>query len=77
MIYMDNAATTKMTPAVIQAMLLCMEDILDWQKHCKWRRTVTVGKAEEGKKRITCECTPSPRDMALAAYPLETACIHR
>nr|WP_325297701.1 cysteine desulfurase family protein [uncultured Oscillibacter sp.] len=27
MIYMDNAATTKMTPAVIQAMLLCMEDI--------------------------------------------------
>lgn len=27
MIYMDNAATTKMAPAVIQAMLLCMEDI--------------------------------------------------
>ena len=27
MIYMDNAATTKMTPVVIQAMLLCMEDI--------------------------------------------------
>ena len=27
MIYMDNPATTKMTPAVIQAMLLCMEDI--------------------------------------------------
>ena len=27
MIYMDNATTTKMTPAVIQAMLLCMEDI--------------------------------------------------
>ena len=27
MIYMDNAATTKMTPAVIQTMLLCMEDI--------------------------------------------------
>ena len=26
MIYMDHAATTKMTPAVIQAMLLCMED---------------------------------------------------
>lgn len=26
MIYMDNAATTKMTPAVIQAMCLCMED---------------------------------------------------
>ncbi|MDE7220180.1 MAG: aminotransferase class V-fold PLP-dependent enzyme, partial [Oscillospiraceae bacterium] len=27
MIYMDNAATTKMTPAVIQAMLSCLEDI--------------------------------------------------
>lgn len=27
LIYMDNAATTKMTPAVIQAMLLGMEDI--------------------------------------------------
>ena len=27
MIYMDNAATTKMTPAVIRAMLLCIEDI--------------------------------------------------
>jgi cysteine desulfurase len=27
MIYMDNVPTTKMTPVVIQAMLLCMEDI--------------------------------------------------
>nr|WP_325240696.1 aminotransferase class V-fold PLP-dependent enzyme [uncultured Oscillibacter sp.] len=27
MIYMDNAATTKMFPVAIQAMLLCMEDI--------------------------------------------------
>ncbi|WP_287826917.1 cysteine desulfurase family protein [Oscillibacter sp.] len=27
MIYMDHAATTQMTPAVIQAMLLCMEDV--------------------------------------------------
>ena len=27
MIYMDNAATTKMTPAAIQAMLLSMEDV--------------------------------------------------
>lgn len=27
MIYMDNAATTKMTTAVIQAMFLCMEDV--------------------------------------------------
>lgn len=42
--------------------------ILNWQKHCKWRRTVRVEKSEEGKKRVTCECTPSPRDMALAAF---------
>ena len=42
--------------------------ILNWQKHCKWRRTVRLEKSEEGKKRITCECTPSPRDMALAAF---------
>lgn len=42
--------------------------ILNWQQHCKWRRTVNVGKTGEDKKRVTCECTPSPRDMALAAF---------
>ncbi len=42
--------------------------IINWQKHCKWRRTVRVEKSEEGKKRVTCECTPSPRDMVLAAF---------
>ena len=42
--------------------------ILNWQQHCKWRRTVRLEKSEEGKKRVTCECTPSPRDMALAAF---------
>ncbi len=42
--------------------------ILNWQKHCRWCRTVRVEKSEEGKKRVTCECTPSPRDMALAAF---------
>ena len=45
-----------------------MDAILNWQQHCKWRRTVNVGKTGEDKKRITCECTPSPRDMALAAF---------
>ena len=29
------------------------------------------GKTEESKKRITCECTPSPRDMALAAFGIQ------
>ncbi|MDE7431449.1 MAG: type I-C CRISPR-associated protein Cas8c/Csd1, partial [Lachnospiraceae bacterium] len=42
--------------------------ILNWQKHCKWRRTVRLEKSEERDKRVTCECTPSPRDMALAAF---------
>lgn len=42
--------------------------ILDWQEHCKWRRTVTVGKSETIRKKITLECTPAPRDMALAAF---------
>lgn len=44
---------------------------VNWQKHCKWRRTVRVDKAPENKKRITCECTPSPRDMALAAFGVQ------
>lgn len=45
-----------------------MDAVLNWQQHCKWHRTVNVGKAGEDKKRVTCECTPSPRDMALAAF---------
>lgn len=45
--------------------------ILHWQKHCKWRRTVRVGKSPEDKRKLTCECTPSPRDMALAAYGIQ------
>lgn len=48
-----------------------VDAILNWQTHCKWYRTVKVGKAEEGKQRITCECTPSPRDMALAAFGVQ------
>ncbi len=45
--------------------------ILNWQRHCRWRRTVRLEKSEEGKKRVTCECTPSPRDMALAAFGVQ------
>lgn len=45
-----------------------MDAILNWQQHCKWRRSIRIGKTEENRKRITCECTPSPRDMALAAF---------
>lgn len=45
--------------------------ILNWQEHCKWRRTVRMEKSEEGKKKVTCECTPSPRDMALSAFGVQ------
>ena len=48
-----------------------IDAVRSWQQHCKWRRTVTVGKAEEERKKITCECTPSPRDMALAAFGVQ------
>lgn len=48
-----------------------IDAILHWQQHCKWRRTVTVGRSEESKKKITCECTPSPRDMTLAAFGVQ------
>lgn len=47
--------------------------ILNWQKHCKWQRTVRLEKSEESNKRITCECTPSPRDMVLAAFGTQRA----
>ncbi|MCM1233412.1 MAG: type I-C CRISPR-associated protein Cas8c/Csd1 [Ruminococcus flavefaciens] len=47
--------------------------ILNWQRHCRWRRTVKVEKSEGGKGRVTCECTPAPRDMALAAYGTQRA----
>jgi len=48
-----------------------MDAILHWQEHCKWRRTVKLENSEDGRKRITCECTPSPRDMALAAFGVQ------
>lgn len=48
-----------------------MDAILHWQRHCKWQRTIKVGKSEESKRRITCESTPSPRDMALAAFGVQ------
>ena len=45
-----------------------MDALLYWQEHCKWRRYMTVEKNDGGKKNILCECSPSPRDMALAAF---------
>lgn len=48
-----------------------IDAIINWQQHCKWRRTVRVEKSEKAGKKITCECTPSPRDMALAAFGVQ------
>lgn len=45
--------------------------LMNWQEHCRWQRSVRLEKSEDGKKRITCECTPSPRDMALAAFGIQ------
>lgn len=48
-----------------------IDAILHWQRHCKWDRSIKVGKTEENKRRITCACSPSPRDMALAAFGVQ------
>ena len=48
-----------------------IDAILNWQQHCNWRRNVKLGRGEAGGKRITCQCTPSPREMALAAYGVQ------
>lgn len=45
-----------------------LDAILNWQRHCRWRRTVEVEKAGEDKRKTTCDCTPSPRDITLAAF---------
>ncbi|MCM1221796.1 MAG: type I-C CRISPR-associated protein Cas8c/Csd1, partial [Lachnospiraceae bacterium] len=46
-----------------------MDAVLNWQEHCKWRRRIKIGESE--KKKMWIECTPSPRDMALAAYGIQ------
>lgn len=48
-----------------------MDAILNWQQHCNWRRIIRVGRTEDGRRKILCECSPSPRDMALAAYGVQ------
>lgn len=48
-----------------------MDAILNWQRHCNWRRTITVESSEGSRRKVRCECTPSPRDMALAAFGVQ------
>ncbi|MEY8323929.1 type I-C CRISPR-associated protein Cas8c/Csd1 [Lachnospiraceae bacterium 54-11] len=50
-----------------------MDAILNWYRHCNWRRTVKIENPEAENRKITCECTPSPRDMALAAFGVQRA----
>lgn len=50
-----------------------VDAIQNWQQHCKWYRSIKVGRAEEDRKRVICECAPSPRDMALAAFGTQRA----
>ena len=47
-----------------------IDAVLNWQRHCKWRRTVKLENSEE-KRQVTCECTPSPRDIVLAAFGVQ------
>lgn len=48
-----------------------MDAILNWQNHCRWRRSIKIENTGDVKKRITLECTPSPRDIALAALGVQ------
>lgn len=69
-IALDAATTGRMSICYYDEMggKQYMDALLKWQKHCKWRRYITVEKNDGGKKNIPCECSPSPRDMALAAF---------
>ncbi len=69
-IALDAATTGRMSICYYDEMggKQYMDALLYWQEHCKWRRYITVEKTDGGKKNILCECSPSPRDMALAAF---------
>ncbi|MCI9411836.1 MAG: type I-C CRISPR-associated protein Cas8c/Csd1 [Eubacterium sp.] len=74
----DHIAVIALDAATTGRMSICyydemggkqyMDALLKWQEHCKWHRYITVEKNDGGKKNIPCECSPSPRDMALAAF---------
>ncbi len=72
-IALDAATTGRLSVVYYEEMggRQYMDGILNWQRHCKWRRTVKRGDMGKGKKHVTCECTPSPREMALAAYGVQ------
>lgn len=42
--------------------------LLYWQEHCKWKRFIPIAGVDGERKGLLCEASPSPRDMALAAF---------
>lgn len=72
-IALDAATTGRLSVAYYEEMggRQYINAILNWQQHCKWHRTVRLEKPRGEKKTITCECTPSPREMALAAFGIQ------
>lgn len=72
-IALDAATTGRLSVVYYEEMggRQYIDAILDWQQHCKWRRSIKMDSAESSKKRITCACAPSPRDMALSAFGVQ------
>lgn len=42
--------------------------LLYWQEHCKWKRFIHIAGTGGERKSLLCDASPSPRDMALAAF---------
>lgn len=73
MISLDAATTGRLSIVYYDEMggKEYIDAILNWQEHCKWKRTIRLEKKVAGKDKLTLECTPAPRDMALAAFGVQ------
>lgn len=72
-IALDAATTGRLSIAYYDEMgaKQYMDALLNWQEHCKWNRYIKVEELSGEKKGISCECSPAPRDMALAAFGVQ------
>lgn len=72
-IALDAATTGRLSIAYYDEMgaKQYMDALLNWQEHCKWNRYIKVEEMSGEKKGISCECSPAPRDMALAAFGVQ------
>lgn len=72
-IALDAATTGRLSIAYYDEMgaKQYMDALLNWQEHCKWNRYIKVEELSGEKKGIFCECSPAPRDMALAAFGVQ------